>query len=183
VAAFVVAVFHLLAGFSPKLRRFTVGRAGSQGVVPPELTTVDGMNSPKGGPAPEPASVLAGVAIRAVQQGAATGAGDSLDDGIRVPSDGMLVSSGTAATVATFVDEQRSGDALRQALCIVMALALVGGVFLFGYEIAIPAFILLYFTFVYRWVWWGSVLAAAIMGGIAYAAAHSLGTIFPVGII
>jgi MFS family permease len=208
VAALVVAVFQLIAGFSPKLRRFTVGAVVAQRQDSPDHG--DG----RAATGPGPAGAVAATQVAATQRrraprfrrltlgaartrdetlpehGAADGAG-GLEE-IPAPEPALATAQtpiGAArpdrdpAAATVLVDAPRPGEALRQAQCAALALALVGGIFLFGFEIAIPVFILFYFVFVYRWVLWRSLLAAAIMGGIAYAAAQTLGTIFPNGVL
>jgi putative tricarboxylic transport membrane protein len=214
VAALVVAVFQLIAGFSPRLRRFTVGAVVAQRQDTPDHGDGRAATGPEHVLVPEPAGVVAATQVAATQRrrapkfrrltlgaartrdetlpdhGAADGAG-GLEE-IPAPEPALAMAQtpiGAArpdrdpAAAAILVDAPRPGEALRQAQCAALALALVGGIFLFGFQIAIPVFILLYFVFVYRWVLWRSLLAAAIMGGIAYAAAQTLGTIFPSGVL
>jgi len=79
-------------------------------------------------------------------------------------------------------DGPAPGEALRQAAAIVLALALIGGIYLFGYQIMIPVFIFFYFLLIYRWGWRRTLIAAAVMAAATYAATQVLGVIFPAGI-
>lgn len=71
------------------------------------------------------------------------------------------------------------GEAANQAVCVVMGAALIGGIYLFGYKVAIPVFVFLYLLAVYRWQWWKTLIATAVMGGAIVASQFALNLQFP----
>ena len=195
VAVLVVAVLQLVGGFSDRFRRFTLGSGASVGGIGSPTDEPSGGRS-SAAPAPMPAAMVASkVAVRSVRDGSGS-RHESLANleaapaaaspfAMVPPASGTssatdpatAVRSGTATTDIT------KGDALRQSFCILLAFGLVAGIYLLGFEIAVPLFTLLYFTVLYRCTWWKAVAATVVMAGVAYAAAHLLSVIFPTGIL
>ncbi len=68
-------------------------------------------------------------------------------------------------------------------LAVLLALALLGGIVLLGYLVAVPTFIFLYFVFVHRWRWPAVLIATAVMALITFAASHLLSVVFPHGLL
>ncbi len=77
-----------------------------------------------------------------------------------------------------------ASDQHEQWVAVAIALALYAGIYLFGYFIALPAFMLLYFLFVHRQGWAMAVVSAAAIGALAYGVvALLLGVNFPTGLV
>lgn len=192
VGALVVAVIQLVGGFVPYIRRFTIGDTGAAGSARrpapdrPAVPVPAGVGSPSGGLRPAPALAV-GLGAPAAPALAADVPGPSAagllpeTPAVAAPGDGQQALGEEPAGVQP--EEREPGDAMRQFACIALAFALVGAIYLFGYEIAIPAFVLLYFVFIYRWTWWKCLVAAAVMGGVAYAAASFMSVMFPGGVL
>jgi hypothetical protein len=208
LAALVVALTQLVGGFFPGFRRITVGSqdalidAGVASVTQPAAASA-------AGPSPVldvmedavPSGAAVGVPkpAAAVHAGAADGTdqrvvGESPDFGGSHP-DGMALPGRPARTVTSpaYGDQigwgarltlqagkvRILGEAGHQALCVVMGALLVAGIYLVGFTIAVPAFVLLYLAGVYRWRWWKAVIATAIMVGAAVLLPYALSMHFP----
>lgn len=197
-AVLAVGLVQLIGGFVPFVSRFTLGGAGlapSRGTRGPERSVVAVAAPPGPGgdekrvPAP---AVLAAVPVTLAGTIAQRGLpGSPSEVGLAVgqaePSseaaDARLGEALEKTAMSREQEERQPGVAVNQFACVALAFALVGGIYLFGYKIAIPAFTLLYFLFVYRWTWWKGLVAAAVMAGAAYAAATFLNAIFPGGVL
>ena len=162
-----VGIIQLAGAWVPQLRLLTHGRdapalaagAGLPGEA--RLQAVPAVPSPGGGPAP------AGVA--------------------RVAADAAPAPAGVAAPSNAPPDgrfERWLGEWARSPLvAVALAVLLVVGIYLFGYLIAIPVFIFLYFLLVHRWRWPAVLIATGVLGLITLAAYHSLSVIFPQGLL
>ncbi|TAN24154.1 MAG: hypothetical protein EPN30_06900 [Actinomycetota bacterium] len=77
-----------------------------------------------------------------------------------------------------------AGSAKRQAFAVLLAVALIGLIYLFGYMIATPVWTFAYFLFLRKWKIHMSVLAAATVLAAFYLISRLLtGVIFPTGIL
>jgi putative tricarboxylic transport membrane protein len=206
--ALAVGVIQLVGGFIPRFRRFTVGSltgAGIPGAVAadtPEpagpasggaVTAVagDGRSAPGGHSAPdttvpEPLAVSGTApeaALEVAGQPSLAGGEHSLAESVPPGEGAALSPAGAESPAMERFGERVPGEALRQAAAIALALALVGGIYLFGYQVMVPVFIFFYFLLIYRWGWRRTLIAAAVMAGATYAATQLLGVIFPAGLV
>ena len=161
LAAFFVGLLQLVGAFVPKWRRVTHGEAKHRDFTgPSSVSTASGLVAPVSPASSRPHS---GVQSAAVVVEQAEEAQEEVQD-------------------EDVVGEK--GTAKRQSFGVLLAVVLVGMIYLFGYMIATPAWTLGYFLFVRRWKIHLSVVAAAAVLAAFYLISHLLtGVIFPSGMI
>lgn len=168
-AVFVVGLFQLIGAFVPRLRRLTHG----DGRDPHAISPVTQSQA-------EPTEEI----------------GVGVNREIITPPEPVHSGSGGAALIekvaeaeeeaedTVAIDDDLYGEARRQGLAILLAVILLAGIYVFGYEIACPVWTLGYFLFVRRWKIPSSVVAAAGIFLAFLAASHLIsGVIFPSGIL
>jgi putative tricarboxylic transport membrane protein len=75
------------------------------------------------------------------------------------------------------------GEGGNQAVCVALGAVLIAGIYVLGFTITVPAFIFLYLAGVYRWRWWKTVIATAVMAAVVLLVPHALNMTFPAGIV
>ncbi len=155
---FLVGVFQLVGAFVPRLRRVTHG--GGTTVRPgPDRATDNGeaLSSPGASSAGKVPQGLIGTAIMVEE------AEEASPQGVKVPT---------------------KANAKSEGIAILLAVVLIGAVYLIGFEFAAPLWTLGYFLFIRRWKIPTSVLAAVGIFVVYFLVSHLLtGVVFPTGII
>lgn len=193
LAALIVAVVQLVGGFFPGFRRITVGRVDALAVTGPASVAPAGAAADDAGDARPPAATVGAPQAAAAVHVAAADGTDHLATG-EVPDylathpggpeapggPGEAVMSGPGVRPDTRLGRLRIlGEARNQALCVAMGALLIAGIYLVGFEITVPLFVFAYLAGVYRWTWWKTVLATAIMAAAVLLVPHALGIHFP----
>jgi putative tricarboxylic transport membrane protein len=155
-ACLAFGLLQLVGAFVPSLRRTTHGRE-TEGLPTPAPRREDG-----GLPSDQPARQAPGPAKA---------------DMARNPS--ALSRRWANRSSPEWLREGRAAP----LLAVLLGLALLGGIVLFGYLVAVPAFIFLYFVFVHRWRWPAVLTATAVMALITFVASHLLSVVFPHGLL
>jgi putative tricarboxylic transport membrane protein len=192
LAALIVGVVQLVGGFFPGFRRITVGsqdpltvtgtaqagtsQNGEEGAI--ELGVIQ--------PAPaldQTGTVLSTAGSAGVPQHAAA---------VQVTADRVAAASADrpdADGAPQAPVGQRTGiawhlgEAASQAICVAIGAMLIAGIYVLGFTIAVPAFVFLYLAGVYRWRWWKTIIATAVMAGVALLTPHALSMTFPTGMV
>ncbi len=155
---FIVGVFQLVGAFVPRLRRVTHGGGAPVRAAPESVAgSGEGLASPSASPAGKVPQGLIGTAILVEE------AEEAAPEGVKVPT---------------------KANAKSEGIAILLAVVLIGAVYLIGFEFAAPLWTLGYFLFIRRWKIPASVLAAVGIFVVYFLVSHLLtGVVFPTGII
>ncbi len=176
-AVLAIGLFQLVAGFSPRLRRFTVG-------VPERAVMAAAASTAKTGASPQLAHAVEELELEEIRrvdgdvESAERSLGGSIAVDVRAPSattggGGGLPPlgedvSGEEETHASSHIHGKKYEAVLLWVALLGALTLTAFIGVLGYEIVDPIFVFAYLLFLRRWSLRGSLVAALVMFGIAY---------------